>query len=498
MLSSEIPFISILFSLVLCGVAGLWLVRSLEVIRRIALSSAVLALVMTLVILGNFDIYNPDFQMIVKYSWIPSLNIHFMVGLDGISVLFLPLTALLFVALIVASWNQIHLMPRVYYSLLLLLLLAVFGVFTALDTVMFILFWELTLIPIYFLIALWGKGAHRRYAAFKYILLMMVGGIPLLFGFVILAINASDMGQLVFALPDLLKADFDKETQILIFFLLFIGFAFKVPLFPFHTWLPVVAMEGPIAVAVIMTGLKLGAYGLLRFTIPLAPQAALQFQWLFVTLGVIGILYGALMAFQQTNLRRVLAYASMSHIGMVIVSLASFDQLGIQGAVFQLLNFILISGALFILLGFLHARTGSTEILGLGGVAKTMPLLSAFFFFFAIASIGIPGTSGFPAELMMILSVLNSNMGAGLVVLVGVILSGAYLFIHYRQCFLGKANNSVVGESSDLQARELVIMVVFASLVIILGLIPSIITDITEHTIKVWVANIQAVSQLSF
>lgn len=488
---SNPPLISFLFGLILCGMASLWLVSSIAMVRRFALVTALLSLVITVYLVADFERGYTGFQFIEKYSWIPSLNIYFLLGIDGISILFLPLTSLLFTVLILSSWTRIHSMPRMYYTLLLLLLLAMLGVFTALDSILFLLFWELTLIPIYFLIALWGKGANRRYAAFKYSLLMMVGGIPLLFGFILLAINAQDTELLVFSLPELLQSSFNLNLQIVIFLLLLVGFAFKTPLFPLHTWLPVVAMEGPIAIGVVMTGLKLGAYGLLRFAIPLAPQAALQFQWLLVVLGIIGVLYGALMAFQQTNLRRVLAYASMSHVGMVVVSLASFDELGVQGALFQLLNFIIISGALFTLVGFLHARTGSTEILGLGGVAKTMPLLAAFFFFFAIASLGIPGTSGFPAELMMILSILENNTGAGLAVLAGVILGAGYLFTHYQDCFLGKANDKVISESVDLQLKELSIMVIWALLVIILGIAPNTITDLTQATVVAWVQHLK-------
>ena len=488
---SSFPLISLLFALSLLGIVSLWLVKSLHWVRRLALATSVSVLLLSLIILIQFDSQYIGFQLAEKYNWIPSLDIHFMLGVDGISVMFLPLTSLLFVGLILASWNHIHLMPRAYYTLLLFLQWVILGIFTALDTILFMLFWELTLIPIYFLIALWGKGANRRYAAFKYSLLMMVGGIPLLFGFVLLAMNANESAQLVFALPELLQASYKLDLQILIFFLLFTGFAFKTPLFPMHTWLPVVAMEGPVVIGVIMTGLKLGAYGLLRFTVPLAPQAALQFQWLFLALGVTGILYGAFMAFQQTNLRRVLAYASMSHIGMVIVSIASFDALGVQGALFQLLNFVVISSALFMLVGFLHARTGSTEILGLGGVAKTMPLLAAFFFFFAIASIGIPGTSGFPAELMMILSILKNNTGAGLAVLGGVVLGAAYLFAHYRDCFLGKANDHVISESADLLSRELVIVIIMAALVILLGIVPNLMTDLTQATVDAWVQHLK-------
>jgi NADH-quinone oxidoreductase subunit M len=306
---------------------------------------------------------------------------------------------------------------------------------------------------------------------------------------VLLALG-SDMGVngLLFDYQTLLEKPLPVDQQTLIFFLLFVGFAFKTPLFPFHTWLPILTMEGPVAIGVIMTGLKLGAYGLIRFTIPLVPDAAAHFHWLLAGLGVVGIIYGALMAMQQTNLRTMLAYSSISHIGLVVLSIASYDVQGVQGAVFQLLNFTVIATGMFLITGFLHARTESTEVISLGGVSTTMPLLASFFFLFGIASIGIPGTSGFPAEFMMLISALKAHTGAGIAALFGMILGAAYFLNIFRKAFLGAVTNTVIAESKDLQRREVLIVITLLVFIVVVGIYPTIVLDYMEATVNQWVA----------
>ena len=225
--------------------------------------------------------------------------------------------------------NAIRTMPRLYFALVLVLECTIMGIFTALDTILFFLFWELTLLPLFFLISLWGNGANRRYAGVKYSLFMLAGGLPLLIGFVVLALN--NPGGMSFAYPDLLQGSRDYGVQVTVFFLLLLGFGVKIPLFPLHTWLPVVAQEGPATTVALLTGLKVGAYGLLRFALPLAPQAAHEFQWVLVGLGMIGVLYGAVAALSQTSLRRMLAFSSLSHVGLVVLGIAAFRPQGIQG-----------------------------------------------------------------------------------------------------------------------------------------------------------------------
>lgn len=461
--------------------------------RWIALLANIITLLLSLILVFQFDKTNAGFQFIERLAWIPSLNIDYIVGIDGISILFLPLTSLLFIGIIIASWNSIRTMPRLFFILLLLLQTATLGIFISLNTILFFLFWELTLIPIYFLIIYWGIGPNRRYAAVKYTMVMMAGGIPLLFGFILAAFEHAKAAssELVFDYMTLLNNPLPTELQTTIFFLLLLGFAFKAPIFPLHTWLPAIAMEGPASIAAIMTGLKLGAYGLIRFTIPLAPDAAQNFHWLLAGLGIVGVLYGAVLAISQTNLRKMLAFSSVSHVGLVILGIASFSTQGLQGALFQLFNFTLVAGGLFILIGFLHHRTGSTEILSLGGVAKTMPLLASFFFIFGLAGLGVPGTNGFIAENLILISVLETHTGAGIAALIGIVLAAAYFLTIYQRTFLGPVKNDVVATAMDLRTRELLLSISFGGLIIIFGIFPDIILDITRGASASWIGSLK-------
>ncbi|MDH5767312.1 MAG: NADH-quinone oxidoreductase subunit M, partial [Gammaproteobacteria bacterium] len=481
--SSSLSLLSLLIFSPLSGALAISFCKQLSIIRWTALITSSISLLISLFLLYNFDNSNSGFQFVERLDWIPTLNIEYLVGIDGISILFLPLSCLLFSGVIIASWNSTTSLPRVYYSLLLLLLSAILGIFSALDTILFFLFWEITLIPIYFLVSLWGVGPNRRYAAVKYTLFMLTTGVPLLFAFVILALNhagTNTPAMLSFDYFELIKTPLNFEIQTTIFFLLLIGFGAKAALFPFHTWLPTITMEGPIAIAAIMTGLKLGLYGFIRFVVPLTPQASLSFHWLLAGLGVVGIIYGALVAMNQSNLRRVLAYSSISHAGMVMLGIATFNMQGIQGSIYQLINFTIISSGIFILTGYLHHRTGSTDTINLGGVASTMPLLSGFFFLFGLAGMGIPGTNGFIAEHLILISALQTHTGAGLAALLGIILGASYFMSIYRSAFLGTSQNPAITDAMDLRPRELSIILLLAGLILFTGLFPAGILDLTR------------------
>lgn len=486
---ATLPWLSMMLITLLAGGGLIWLWPHPASARRIALSSIMLAGMFALVALSAFIPSQSGFQLVEKYSWIPSLGIHYQVGVDGISVLFLPATLLLFAGVILASWNSVHTLPRLYFSLLILLAAATLGVFMALDTILFFLFWELTLIPLYFLVSLWGIGPNRRHAATKYTLVMLTGGVPLLFAVLVLAFAAP--GDLpVFDLPTLLATPLPADSQMLVFLLLLLGFGVKVPVVPVHTWLPLMAMEGPAAVVALLTGLKLGAYGLIRLAVPLAPSAAEELQWLLMALGAVSILFGATAALAQTNLRRMLAYASLSHVGLVLVGIAAFNLQGLQGAVMQLLNFVVASGGLFLLLSHLHHRTGSTDIAHLGGAAQTMPLLASLFLFFGFAGMGIPGTSGFPAEMLILLSAFESHAGAGLAALGGVVL-GAACFLHlYRRAFFGPVLQAAVMQAQDLRPRELLFALVLAVLVLVFGFWPAVLLDFIKPAAELWIARL--------
>jgi len=486
------PLLSVMIMTLPIGAALMWLTPNPHHARWIALATAVIDLVFTLLVVTGFDHAAGGFQFSERLTWIPTLQVEYYIGVDGMSVLFLPLTVLLFIAVILSSWTSVRTLPRLYYTLLLILESATLGIFCALDTILFFLFWELTLVPIFFLVSLWGVGPHRRYAAVKYTLMMLAGGVPLLFGFLLLAFSHASLGNsgLLFDYPSLLATALPAELQTTVFFLLLLGFAVKAPVFPLHTWLPTVAMEGPASIAAIMTGLKLGIYGLIRFAVPLAPAAAQEYHWLLAGLGVIGILYGALMALGQTNLRRMLAFSSISHVGLVLLGIAAFNLQGIQGALYQLLNFSIVAGGIFLLAGFLHHRIGSTDIISLGGVARSMPLLAAFFLLFGLASMGVPGSSGFPAEFLLILSALDTHTGAGLAALAGVVLGAAYFLGIYRRAFLGTVTHAAVNDALDLGRRELLVAMLLGLLILAGGLFPNAILELTRVASEDWVSHL--------
>ena len=490
------PLLTLMLLTPLAGSLLIWLVPGPRPVRWVMPASLLVALGFALTALWRFDLGQTGFQLVQETMWIPSLNVRYLVGVDGLSILFLPLTLLLFLGVSGATWTGVRTLRRLHDSLLLLLASAILGIFCALDLMLFYLCWELTLLPLFFLISLWGPGPQRRYAAANYSLFMLAGGVPLLFGFIQLAFNhaavsgAGVPAGLSWDYRQLLATPLGPGRETSIFLLLLLGFAVKTPVFPLHTWLPVVAMEGPVAVAALIAGLKVGAYGLIRFALPLAPGAAQEFHWLLAGLGTLGLVYGALAALAQTNLRRLLAYASLSHVGLVVLGLASLDLAGIQGAVFQLLNFTLIAGGLFVLLRFLNLRLGSVDLIALGGLATSMPLLAACFFFLSLASLGVPGTSGFPAEFLLLMSALNTHLGAGLLALLTMVLGAAYVLDSYRRAFFGPPGHRAVMATVDLRPRELGIALAFSLPILVLGLWPSLVLDTLHATAQQWVARL--------
>lgn len=492
------PHLSVLIFLPLVFAGALALFRNPRTARRFALGAAAAELGLALGLLGGFDFDSPRFQWIERAPWIPSLNIGYAVGVDGLSLLFLPMTAFLTLAAIVATWTSVQSMVRLYLALVFLLETATLGVFCALDLALFLLFWELTLIPIFFLISLWGIGPQRRHAAIKYTLFMLAGGVPLLFGIVLLAFGHAE--ELSLPIPHGLSFDYlvllhvpaAEERRVPIFLLLFLGFAVKAPLFPFHTWLPTVALEGPTALAALLTGLKLGIYGMIRFALPLVPDAAQDYAWLMSLLGAVGVVYGGLIALQQTNLRGLLAYSSISHVGLAVIGLASLNMPGVQGTVFQLLNFGLISGGMFLIAGFLQHRLGSTDLAHLGGAARPMPLLATGFFILGLAAIGVPGTSGFAAEHLILIGAFQAHPGAGFAALSGVILSAAYFLGFFQRAFFGPVSLDSVRTSQDLRPRELALASVLAALALIAGVAPGWVIEASRPAVAGWIARVTA------
>lgn len=494
---SDWPLLSILLLLYPIGALLVWLVPNALAPRLLALAVNVVGVAASLAVLAAFDGTAAGFQLLERAQWIPTLNIHYAVGVDGISVLFLPATALLFLGVTLASWNRVQHLPRLYFSLLLLQAGATLGVFCAVDTMLFFLFWELSLVPFYFLVSLWGVGPHRSYAATKYTLVMLGAGVPLLFGFLLLAFNHVDVsgaalpGGLSFDLPTLLGTPLPDRLELAVFILLLLGFAAKTPVYPLHMWLPLLAMEGPVAVTALLTGLKLGAYGIIRFTVPLAPQAAQDLHGLLAGLGVVGLIFGAVAALAQTNLRTMLAYASLSHVGLVLLGIAAFSEQGVQGAVMQLLNFTVVAGGAFLAAAFLRERLGSTDITAMGGAARSMPLVAGFLLFFGLAGMGLPGTSGFPAEWLILMATLQTHTGAGLAALFAMVLGAAYFLDLYRRAFFGPVTREAVARAHDLRPRELLLVLLFAAPILVFGLFPSLLLDLVQPAAAAWAARLR-------
>lgn len=495
-MSEHFPLLSLCLGWPLLGSLLLVLLKNLVWAKRLALLVATIELLLCLWVLQGFNPEYAGFQWQEDYPWIPGLNIHYQLGVDGISIMFLPLTAWITLTALLSGWNSVRNLNRFHLALLLILESITLGVFTALDLTLFFLFWELTLPPMFFLIGLWGAGPERRYAAMKYTLYMLFGGVPLLFAIILLAMNHATMTggtlpqDLNFSLPVLLNTPIPTEMQAIIFGLLFLGFAVKAPLIPFHTWLPTVAMEAPAQLTAILVGLKLGLYGIIRFAIPLVPTVAMQHRWLLAIIGTVTLVYAALIALRQTNLRRLLAYASISHVGLVLVSLVSFDLPGIQGAVMQLVNFGLIASSLMLIAGMIQQRLGSTDLIHLGGLAKPMPRMATLFFLFALSSIGVPLTNGFPAEILMFIGILQSFPALALVTLFTAVIAAAYVLGFVRRAWFGPVVHKAVADAQDLLPREIGMLVLPALLALALGLYPAWLLSCQENSLNAWLGHL--------
>ncbi len=471
------------------GVGAIWLLPRAGWARWVALATAATGLLLSLAILFAFDPARADFQMLERMAWMPSLGVHYLVGLDGISVLFLPIGSLLLVGAVVASWDRVLAAPQLYYSLLLLQAATLLGVFCALDVVLFVAFMSLAILPAYLLLSHCGVGPNAKRVARKYAQLMLAGMLPVLLGLLALvAGHATATGGLAFDLPSLMQGAVPQPLAWAAFLLLLFGFGLRAPIFPLHAWLPALAMEGPTAVLGLSVGLNVGIYGLLRFAVPLAPQVAQELHGLLAGLGVAAVLYGALLALAQSNLRAMLAYVGLAQTGLVLLGIAAFNLQGTQGAVLHLLGLAPTLGGLFLVADFLHKRMGTTELAGLGGLQSTMPRLAGLFLLFALAAIALPVTVGFPAVLLVLVSAIQTHTGAALLALVGLVPLAAGLLLAYRAIFLGRAATPSAG--TDLHPRELAMLIALALLILAAGLFPSLVLDLIRPAVELWVARL--------
>ena len=430
-------------------------------IRTFALVITILAFVFSLYLVAHFDSTNPDFQFALRVPWIPSFGIDYAVGVDGISLFLILLTTLLSPLAILASWS-IHDRLKEYFIFMLLLETGMIGVFVSLDFFLFYVFWEIMLVPMYFLIGVWG-GERRIYAAIKFVLYTMIGSVLMLVAIIALYFMHGDAtGTFTFSYPQIQSAIasgrmvLGPNIELWLFLAFFLAFAVKVPLFPFHTWLPDAHVEAPTAGSVLLAGvlLKMGTYGLVRFNLPLFPEVSHLFAPLISLLAIVGIIYGALVAMVQPDMKKLVAYSSVSHLGFIVLGIFSFTAQGMQGAIYQMLNHGVSTGALFLLVGVIYDRRHTRLIEDFGGLANRMPLYAAFFLIVTLSSIGLPGLNGFVGEFLILLGTFGASHSRAAIAAVGVILSAVYMLWMYQRVIFGEIKNERNATLQDLVGRE--------------------------------------------
>jgi len=470
------PLLTVLVFLPLVGALLLWPQRDADLLKRSALGIAALELILSALLLLRFVPESAAMQFSERAEWIPALGISYHLAVDGISILFVGLTAFLTVLIVLYSWDSVTENLKPYYMSLLALETTIIGIFVSIDLILFFVFWELMLIPSYFLIKLWGVGQEKEYAALKYVLYTLLGSVFMLVGFALLSLNYHDVTQSYsFDFLELLTVPVPVGQQILIFWLIFLGLAFKAPVFPFHTWLPDALVQGPIGMSVVLAGVKLGTYGFLRFSFPLLPDASTDETVVLIVmaLALIAIVYGAIIAIIQADFRRLLVFSSISHLGFVVLGLFALNFQGIQGSLLQMINLGFTTAGLFFLAGFLYDRMGNTLVDSGGGIASKMPLLATFFLIIGMASIGLPGTNGFIGEFLVLLGAFQAHWLYGVIAVSGVIFAAAYFLWYYERAIFGPLGEKVPQVLHDLTQREKVIAVSLCVMIFWIGLYPS-------------------------
>ncbi len=460
----------------------------------VALVTSGAVFIMSVMLVVSFDPSTADYQFVEDVPWLGG-GIEYRLGVDGISVLFIVLTAFLTPLCILASQKSIKTRMLDYMVAFLILETLMIGVFCALDLILFYLFFEAVLIPMFIIIGVWG-GKNKVYASYKFFLYTLLGSVLMLAA--ILWIYNFGANQLGAATTDIriLSRDLDipASAQAWLWFAFFASFAVKMPMWPVHTWLPDAHVEAPTAGSVILAGvlLKLGGYGFLRFSLPLFPNASLQFSPLIFWMSVIAIIYTSLVAYRQKDMKKLIAYSSVAHMGFVTMGIFAVNMQGVQGALYQMLSHGLISGALFFCVGIIYDRMHTREIAFYGGLVKRMPIYAFFFMLFTMANVGLPGTSGFVGEILTMVGGYQVSPWIGLGAATGMILSAVYALYLYRAVIFGETVNEKLDDIQDMTSREILILAPLAIFVIILGVYPSLITDITAVSVESLIADFAA------
>lgn len=464
--------------------------------RRVALISSLIVFALSLLLWVRFDPAQADYQFVESYRWIPELGISFLLGIDGVSLLMVLLTTFLTPLAVLASWDSIEEKVGAFYVLILVLESLMIGVFAALDVFLFYVFWEATLIPIYLLIGVWG-GERRIYAAIKFFLFTMGGSVLMLVA-IMYCYHVHDLqsGGGSFDIRLWQGLVLSDGLQRWLFLAFFAAFAVKIPLVPFHTWLPDAHVEAPTAGSVILAGilLKMGAYGLVRFAIPLFPEGARAYAPAILTLAVVGIVYGALVALVQSDVKRLVAYSSVSHLGFVVLGIFSFNVAGVEGAIFLMVSHGLSTGALFLLVGMIYERRRTRLLSEFGGLKRVMPLYASLFLVVLLASMGLPGLNGFVGEFLVLLGAFETARPHAIAGAAGLVLAAIYLLWMYKRMMLGKVDNPANQGLRDLSRRETAILLPIVVLIVWMGVAPGTFLRSLDGTVELFVSRVTGAS----
>ena len=448
--------------------------------RWIALIGSVAGFLVTIPLMTDFDTTTAAMQFVEKAPWIERFNVMYHLGVDGISMWFVPLTAFITVIVVIAAWEVIQERVAQYMGAFLILSGLMIGVFSALDGLLFYIFFEATLIPMYIIIGVWG-GPRRVYAAFKFFLYTLLGSLLMLVALVYLYFKSGGS----FDIQAWHKLPLPLDAQTLLFFAFFAAFSVKVPMWPVHTWLPDAHVEAPTGGSVVLAAimLKLGAYGFLRFSMPIAPDASREWAWFMIALSLIAVVYIGLVALVQQDMKKLVAYSSIAHMGFVTLGFFIFNELGVSGGLVQMISHGFVSGAMFLCIGVLYDRVHSREIAAYGGVANTMPKFAAFAVLFSMANCGLPGTAGFVGEWMVILGAVKANFWVGAAAATALIFGAAYSLWMVKRVYFGEPANDHVRELQDLNSREFMMLAVLAVAVLAMGLYPKPFTDVMHVSV---------------